>query len=89
MIFTSNLLWLADLDNHASLNQSVGTWISRRHELTKLSSILQILVAKRAISVPSPPVAVALINHDRKVYWIDTQGDFYSHDLRSDDIKKV
>ncbi|KAK4016061.1 hypothetical protein OUZ56_031022 [Daphnia magna] len=68
VIFTSNLLWLADLDNHASLNQSV---------------------AKRAISVPSPPVAVALINHDRKVYWIDTQGDFYSHDLRSDDIKKI
>jgi hypothetical protein len=25
VIFTSNLLWLADLDNHASLNQSLGT----------------------------------------------------------------
>lgn len=108
MIFTANSLWLADLDKHTSLNQSLGrvkalSKIVIRYEeclksLDKSNTVSAIhylhntfskCAAKKTVPVWFSPVAVAFINHDRKVYWIDTQGDLYSHDLLSDDIKMV
>ena len=40
-------------------------------------------------SVQFPPVAVTFINQERELYWIDTQGDLYAHELGTHLLKKV